>query len=43
MSESAVWALGICAMLILFWGEPDIHDALLWELTSECPVLAEVE
>ncbi len=29
MTEDAAWVMLIGILIILFWGEPDLHDALI--------------
>lgn len=37
--EDAIYALGLFACLILFWGEPDLMDRIIYgELDRECIV-----
>ena len=39
--SGGIFFLGIFLLIILFWGEPDLHDALIHRLMDTPPVQVE--
>ena len=40
---SATFILGIVLLIILFWGDPDLHDGLLHCLMADNPAAGSIE